>query len=145
MKIKFVPQNIEVELDSEKSVLDIAQENGIKIQSSCNGTCQCGDCRISIKDGENNTLPPNSQEFHLIGKGYYLDQRRLACQVYAFGGMTIDVSEQNERIQNNKISKQFLERTKKKSVDETHSVGDILIEDDADIKALKQNKNSSEK
>ena len=37
MKIKFMPMNIEVDVDSKKSLLQIATENNIKIKSICNG------------------------------------------------------------------------------------------------------------
>ena len=138
MKIKFIPQNIEIETDSDKNLLELARENGIHIQSSCNGMCSCGDCRVFLKEGDMNVFPPTVKELNLIGKGHYIDQRRLACQIYCFGDLTVDLTEQQERAQQGKISKQFLEKAQKKHADEAQSKSDILIEDDEDIKNIKK-------
>lgn len=138
MKIKFIPQNVEVEVDPNKNVLEIARENGLAIQSSCNGMCSCGDCRVFLKDGESHVLSPSEKELNLIGQGHYMDQRRLSCQLYCFGNVVIDLSGQEDKIQTGRISPQFLERTQKKSAEEARSMKDILIEDDEDIKQLKE-------
>ena len=137
MKIKFIPQNVEVDIESDKSVLEISRELGFNIQSSCNGMCSCGDCRVFVKEGGANMLSPSNKELKLIGQGHYLDQRRLACQLYCFGNVVIDLSEQEERFSHGKISQQFLKKTQKKNPEEAHSKGDILIEDDEDIKKIK--------
>ena len=136
MKLKFLPKNIEVDIDSDKNVLEISRELGLNIQSSCNGICNCGDCRVFIKDGEANVLLPTEKELKLIGQGHYVDQRRLACQLYCFGDVVIDLSEQEERFSQGKISKDFLKRAKKQTKEEVHSKDDILIKDDEDIKKM---------
>ena len=138
MKLKFIPQNVEVEVNPEKSVLEVSRELGLKIQSSCNGMCSCGDCRVFVREGGTNFLLPTDKELKLIGQGHYIDQRRLACQLYCFGDVVIDLSEQNERESQGKISQQFLRRAQKNSVKEAQSKSDILIEDDEDIKQMKR-------
>ena len=138
MKLKFVPRNIEVDVDSRKTVLEVGRELGINIQSSCNGMCSCGDCRVFVREGETNLLLPSDKELKLIGQGHYMDQRRLACQLYCFGDVVVDLSEQEEKTNQGKISQQFLKRAQKKSPCEAHSKNDILIEDDEDIKQIKK-------
>lgn len=138
MKIKFIPQNVEVDVDPNKNILEIARENGLTIQSSCNGMCSCGDCRVFLRDGESHVLAPSEKELNLIGQGHYMDQRRLSCQLYCFGSAVIDLSGQEERAQMDRISPQFLERAKKNSAEGARSMNDILIEDDEDIKKLKK-------
>lgn len=140
MKLKFIPHNIEVDVEPDKSVLEVSRELGLRVQSSCNGMCNCGDCRIFVKEGETNLLLPTAKELRLIGQGHYVDQRRLACQLYCFGDVVVDLSEQEERANQGKISQQFLKRAQKKSPDEARSKSDILIEDDEDIKQIKQEK-----
>jgi 2Fe-2S ferredoxin len=100
MKIKFLPQDIEVDLDSNKSIMTIAIENGIHIHSICKGKPSCAECRIKIVDGENNVNKPNKDELSLIGNSYYIDGRRLSCQVRCFGPVVIDTTEQIERKEN---------------------------------------------
>ena len=99
MKIKIVPQNIEIEGNSQKSVLDICTENKIEIKSVCHGVPSCAECRVRVTSGEFNVLPPSKAELGLIGTSYYLDGRRLSCQLKAYGDITIDMTEQNERIE----------------------------------------------
>ena len=138
MKLKFIPQNVEVDVDSKKTVLEVSRELGLSIQSSCNGMCSCGDCRVFIREGEANVFLPTAKELKLIGQGHYIDQRRLACQLYCFGDVVIDLHEQKDRADQGKISQQFLKRTQKKSPEESRSKSDILIEDDEDIKQIKK-------
>ncbi len=94
MKIKFMPMNIEVDVDSKKSLLQIATENNIKIKSICNGVPSCSECRIKITEGSHCVPEPSKAEINLIGTSYYLDGRRLSCQVKCFGSITVDMTEQ---------------------------------------------------
>lgn len=138
MKLKFIPHNVEVDVDSNKSVLEISRDLGLNIQSSCNGMCSCGDCRVFVREGETNLLLPAAKELKLIGQGHYMDQRRLACQLYCFGDVVVDLSEQKEKAGQGKISQQFLKQAQKKSPEEAQSKSDILIEDDEDIQKIKR-------
>ncbi|MNK07489.1 2Fe-2S ferredoxin-5 [compost metagenome] len=97
MKIKFLPQNIEVEGTPNKSLLQIATENQLEIRSICKGVPSCAECRVKIAEGENNILPPNKAELNLIGTNYFIDGRRLSCQVRCFGDVTVDLTEQVEK------------------------------------------------
>lgn len=94
MKVKFLPMNKEVEITPEQTVLEIALANQIPIRTVCKGVPACCECRVRITEGENNVLPPNKAEINLIGSGYFVDHRRLSCQLHCFGDVSIDVSEQ---------------------------------------------------
>lgn len=97
MKVKFVPQNIELEIAEGQSVMNLALANGISIKSVCKGLPSCAECRVRVVEGEQNILPPATDELALIGTGYFLDRRRLSCQIKCFGDVSIDLTEQNER------------------------------------------------
>ena len=134
MKIKFLPQNISIEAVSGKSVMEQAKQNKLPVSSSCNGMCSCAECRVHIVEGESHVLPPTAKEVELIGGAYFLDQRRLSCQLYCFGDVTVDLSEQVERVQQQKgITKQFLKKIHK---EEVSSVGGVLVEQDQEIHKL---------
>ena len=125
MKIKVLPNQIEIENDSNKSLLQLCHENGVHINSLCKGQPKCAECRIKIVQGENNVLPPNGTELSLLGNNYYIDGRRLSCQVRAFGDLTIDVSEQVEREQNaHKKVRGFRSKDKQH---QSHAVLDTLM------------------
>ncbi len=124
MKIKIVPQNIEIEASPEKTVLQICTENKIPVKSICKGVPSCAECRIRIVEGENNVMPPTKAELSLIGNSYFLDGRRLSCQVRCFGDIKIDFSEQLERADNqNKKIRGF--KTDKNV--ESHAVQDTML------------------
>lgn len=100
MKIKILPTNIEIEGDPNKSLMQTCLDNKIEIRSICKGVPSCAECRVKIVSGESNLVPPNRAELNLIGTNYYLDGRRLSCQVRCFGNITVDITEQIERQDN---------------------------------------------
>lgn len=93
MKIKLHPTGQEIEGDPNKSLLQICMDNKIEIRSICKGVPSCAECRVKILAGEHNLIPPNKAELNLIGTSYYLDGRRLACQVRAFGDISVDITD----------------------------------------------------
>lgn len=97
MKVKFVPQNIELEIKPGQSVLHVAQDNNIYIKSVCRGVPSCAECRVRVVEGDWNALPPNSNETNLIGTAYFIDRRRLSCQLKCFGDITVDLTEQVQK------------------------------------------------
>lgn len=97
MKARFLPQDITIEVDPSKSLLQWAQANQIQIKSVCKGIPSCSECRVFIKEGDSSVSPPNKDELSLIGTSYYLDGRRLSCQVRCYGDITVDLSEQIEK------------------------------------------------
>jgi ferredoxin len=125
MKIKFVPQNIEVEGTPEKSLLQIATENNIEIKSICKGVPSCAECRVRLTEGENNVVPPNKAELNLIGTNWHIDSRRLSCQVRCFGDVTVDLTEQLERQENQ--TKKVRGFRSQRQQHESHAVQDTML------------------
>ena len=130
MKVKFLPQNIEVEGKSGKSIMELAREHSLPVSASCNGVCVCAECKVQVMEGERAVLPPTLKELELIGDGYSIDNRRLACQLYCFGNVTINLNEQLEREKSlGKIKKQFLKKINKSSFEDSYSVGGLLLDE----------------
>ena len=130
MKVKFVPQDVEFEIKQGQSVMDLAHEKGIPIRSTCNGLPSCAECRVKVIDGDYNTNPPSRKELGLIGTGYYIDQRRLSCQLLCFGDITVDTQEQVEKGAEGPVTKKFLTKVHKATAEESHSIGGVLLEQD---------------
>lgn len=131
MKVKFLPSGKEFEIKSNQTVLGLAQDEGIHIQSVCKGIPSCAECRVNIKEGEYNVLPPTSVELNLIGSAYFVDQRRLACQLRCFGDVTIDLAEQESKSKEAVSSKRPRGYGAKKEASESQAVmGNIILEDD---------------
>jgi 2Fe-2S ferredoxin len=128
MKIKFLPTGQEIEGDPNKSLLKICTENKIEIKSICKGVPSCAECRVKIVSGEYNVLPPSKAEISLIGSNYFIDQRRLACQLHCFGDVVVDIGEQIERgeTQNKKV-RGFRLQNQKGTPTESHAKQGILV------------------
>jgi 2Fe-2S ferredoxin len=133
MKVKFVPQDVEFEIQPGQSVMTLAHEKGIAIRSTCNGMPSCAECRVRVVDGDWNVSPPSRKELSLIGTGYYIDQRRLSCQLLCFGDITVDTSEQIEKAAEGPVTKKFLTKVQKTSAQDSHSLGGVLIEQDEQL------------
>lgn len=123
MKIKFIPQNIEIDVDPSKTLLQLATANGIKIKSICGGIASCSECRIKIVEGENSVPEPNKSELNVIGSSYFIDGRRLACQVRCYGSVTVDMTEQLNKVDTQKKVKGFKQKDQK----ELSAVQDTMI------------------
>lgn len=94
MKVKFVPQNVEFEIKPGESVMHLAEDNGIYVKSVCRGVPSCAECRVKIVEGETNVFAPVAAELGLIGSGWFIDRRRLSCQLQCIGDVTVDMTEQ---------------------------------------------------
>lgn len=130
MKVKFVPQNVELEIRPDQSVMNLAHENNIPVHSVCNGMPSCAECRVRVVDGEWNVPPPSRKELNLIGTGHFIDQRRLSCQLFCFGDITVDLTEQIEKTSEGHVPKKFLARANKERAEDYNSVGGVLLEED---------------
>ena len=74
-KIKFIPHEKEIEVDSGEMLIRAALEAGVHVNASCGGEGLCGKCRVivengSVEGGISEKLSAEDRE-----KGY-----RLACQ-----------------------------------------------------------------
>lgn len=134
MKVKFLPMDVELEIKPGQSVMTLAHQNNIHISSVCNGMPSCAECRVRVVENDHNVIPPSPKELSLIGNGYFLDQRRLSCQLQCFGDITVDVTEQIERAMDGKLTKKFLKRAQKETSEQSHSLGGVLIETDQDFR-----------
>lgn len=128
MKVKFVPQNIELDIDPNQSVMTLAHKNGVFIKSICGGLPSCAECRVRVIEGDQNVLPPSAKELALIGTGHFIDQRRLSCQLRCYGDIVVDLTEQ--------IAKQAEGpkrlNSKKGEHEESYAVSGNLIEQEGD-------------
>lgn len=128
MKIKFDPLDIEIEGDSARSLLDLAKDAGVQIKSVCGGTPSCAECKVQIKEGEYNVLPPTDKELSLIGTAQFVDRSRLACQLKCFGDVVIDMNEQIEKQASGASAKKPRGKAQKAEGEESHAIeGSILL------------------
>lgn len=74
-------------------------------------------------------MPPSKSELNLIGSSYYLDGRRLSCQVRCFGDITVDIGEQIERAKTQKKKTRGFQWAGSKTTDSKAIQGTLVLEE----------------
>jgi uncharacterized 2Fe-2S/4Fe-4S cluster protein (DUF4445 family) len=73
-KVTFIPDNLTVEAEKDKTILAAAISAGVYINSSCAGEGICGRCKVIVKSGQVNTQPTG-----IISAQERKDNVYLAC------------------------------------------------------------------
>ena len=81
----------------EKSLLETLKKHNIYVKSSCGGVASCGDCIVKVLSGADNISPAGFDETKLLGNVFHITGERLSCQSKITGGVTIDVSHQDRK------------------------------------------------
>jgi len=77
-KVLFLPSSKEVTAKEGSTILDIAREAGVYINSQCNGRGSCGKCRVQVMEGETGPFTHEESDFiRNLEKGFGY---RLACK-----------------------------------------------------------------
>ena len=78
-KIIFSPFEKTVQTDGSKTILQLAQDAHIPLQSTCGGKKKCGKCRVIIEKSDSSLPPPSDREKAVLG-GKVEEGYRLACE-----------------------------------------------------------------
>ena len=80
-KVKFLPQDVEIEVEEGKTLLDAALDNNIRIDHNCGGNCACSTCHVIIEEGFDSLGEISEDEEDMLDEAESLtDTSRLACQ-----------------------------------------------------------------
>ena len=93
-RIIFSPFKKAIETDGSKSILQLAQEAGIPLQSTCGGKKICGKCKVIIEKTDGPLPPPSDREQEVLG-GYTEKGYRLACETVLTHGATVVIPEES--------------------------------------------------
>lgn len=98
-KVKFLRENREVEVDDGANLRKAAMKAGIQLYPgihrflNCRGFSQCGECRVYVKKGMENTNRPGLIERARVGLSFFRigheDEVRLACQTKVNGDVEV--------------------------------------------------------
>jgi len=93
-KVIFMPQGKEVDTDGHLSILQLAQEIGLPLQSTCGGKKRCGKCKVVVEETNASLPPPSDLEQEKLGelvkKGY-----RLACDTVLSADALVRIPEES--------------------------------------------------
>ena len=93
-RITFSPFEKTIDIDGSKNILQLAQEAGIPLQSTCGGKKICGKCKIIVEKTDGPLPPPSAREQKVLGghseKGY-----RLACETVLTHSAVVVIPEES--------------------------------------------------
>lgn len=92
-KVLFLPSAKEITAKEGNTILDIAREAGVYINSQCNGKGSCGKCRVQLMEGK--TGPFTHEESDFIRNLEKEFGYRLACKACIAGDITVLIPEEN--------------------------------------------------
>jgi uncharacterized 2Fe-2S/4Fe-4S cluster protein (DUF4445 family) len=88
VRLRFMPDDVEVRVPSGTAVFDAASWNAIAIDSTCGGYGTCKKCRVRVVAGEAPIAPVDIRAFTA---DELRDGWRLACRANAQSDLTIEV------------------------------------------------------
>lgn len=91
--IKFLNTDKAFEADDQLSVLDLAIQESVDLDHSCEGMGTCGTCRVIVKKGLENLPEPNEVEQDIREARSFLPEERLACQTMCVADLDLEIPE----------------------------------------------------
>lgn len=80
-KVTYLPDNVTVETEGGISILELAQQNDIFIDSNCGGFCACSTCHVIVKKGMEHLPEATEEEEDQLDEAEGLTlTSRLSCQ-----------------------------------------------------------------
>jgi ferredoxin, 2Fe-2S len=78
---KFCPEGMVVEAAPGTSILELAHEHHIEMESACGGVCACTTCHCIIREGFSSLEEADELEEDFLDRAWGLEaQSRLGCQ-----------------------------------------------------------------
>ncbi|MCX8033550.1 MAG: ASKHA domain-containing protein [Thermoleophilia bacterium] len=103
--VVFQPSGRRGTFPNNRTILDIARDLGVEIESVCGGKGVCGKCRVlveslALSQAEETTSvsPPTEAEVRLLGQEAIRAGMRLACQSLVRGDIQVYVPEESRRL-----------------------------------------------
>src|SRR5689334_3654728 len=97
-RVRFVEQNVEVEVPLGTSLLGAAQRGGAPEGDACGGVCACSTCHVYVEQGAELLSPASEQEEDILDKAFDVRMTsRLGCQakVQREGVIVVRISQES--------------------------------------------------
>ncbi len=80
-KVRFIEQNIEIEVPLGTSLLDAARQADAPEGSACGGVCACSTCHLYVEEGASLLSEAEEDEEDILDKAFDVRMvSRLGCQ-----------------------------------------------------------------
>lgn len=90
-RVTFDPSSTEIDAAIGKTLLDVAHDHEVGIESLCGGKGLCGTCEVAIESGASSIAPPTDADRFLIEEAALAAGRRLSCRCTIEAAGAIDV------------------------------------------------------
>jgi len=95
-RIRFVPLEREILVESGMTLLDAALDNDIWIDHNCGGNCACSTCHVIIEEGFDSLNEMSEDELDMLDEVENLTETsRLACQCRVSSDLVVRIPEQD--------------------------------------------------
>ncbi len=99
-KVTYIdPEGTQTVVDAPRgeTLLEIAEEHGIKLGSACGGVCACSSCHVYVREGADSLPEMEEDEEDRLDMGFDVrPSSRLGCQVRtADEDLVVEVSEES--------------------------------------------------
>lgn len=88
-RIYYSPDDKEVDMESDETILRASLQSAIAHVHACGGNARCSTCRVLILDGIEYCDPPNEREKALAERLHFSSEMRLACQTTITGDVRL--------------------------------------------------------
>ena len=78
-------------VESGTSVLRAALDNGVELESFCEGSCSCSTCRVEVLEGGQYLSKIQSDEASVLGEKRVSNGDRLSCQAKINGEVHVRI------------------------------------------------------
>ncbi len=95
--VRFLPDNLTVQVPAETSILSAAAKAGIVIKSGCGGKGSCGACQVVLMSGEVKVEGTGKLSHEQIEAGVH-----LACKTKVMGDLSVEVPPES-RLQEHQV------------------------------------------
>jgi 2Fe-2S ferredoxin len=80
-RVRFIDQNVEVEVPLGTSLLDAARQIDAPEGSACGGVCACSTCHVYVEEGASLLTDAEEDEEDILDKAFDVQMSsRLGCQ-----------------------------------------------------------------
>jgi 2Fe-2S ferredoxin len=95
-KVRFIKENLEVEVPDGTTILEAARRAGAPEGDRCGGVCACSTCHVYVVEGFDQTSEIEDEEFDILDKAFDVRMTsRLGCQAKVQGNITVDISDES--------------------------------------------------
>ena len=92
-KVRFVRENLEVEVEPGETILAAAKRAGAPEGDRCGGVCACSTCHVYVTKGFDNLSDIEDEEFDILDKAFDVrSTSRLGCQAKLSGDVEVEIS-----------------------------------------------------